>query len=197
MTTLRTDLRIYPLDIPDGKYTLEIVAKEKRERDIRLGLAVRRPVVFRPPPVQPSPPVVTDRPAITASRKPRREYRASGPQVYRYLRAVSDASGFSVKDLASAAKYRDVLRARHVAVWLARRFSGQSLVTIGKGFGGRDHTTILHAVHLVEAAIAGAGVLVSPRATFHECLCAAFTAMDVRFREIDQGDVYQKKGTQS
>lgn len=46
-----------------------------------------------------------------------------------------------------------VAEARQRAMWLARRYAGKTLPTIGKHFGGRDHTTALHAVNKMEARV--------------------------------------------
>lgn len=46
-----------------------------------------------------------------------------------------------------------VARARKVAMYLARELTGQSLPEIGRGFGGRDHSTVLSAVRSVDAEV--------------------------------------------
>lgn len=46
-----------------------------------------------------------------------------------------------------------VSRARKIAMYLARELTEQSLPEIGRGFGGRDHSTVLHAVRSVEAEV--------------------------------------------
>ena len=47
-------------------------------------------------------------------------------------------------------KYRDVVNARNIAMYLIRRMTNLSLVDIGKKFGGRDHSTVLHSLDNVE-----------------------------------------------
>ena len=47
----------------------------------------------------------------------------------------------------------DVAAARQVAMYLARELTDHSLPEIGRGIGGRNHTTVLHAVNRVEAAL--------------------------------------------
>jgi len=44
-----------------------------------------------------------------------------------------------------------VARPRQVAMWLAKQITTRSLPDIGRRFGGRDHTTVLHAVRRIEA----------------------------------------------
>ncbi len=58
--------------------------------------------------------------------------------------------GLSVHDLISPNRSRPLTTARHVAMYLMRECSGQSLVKIGETFGGRDHTTARHGILKVE-----------------------------------------------
>ena len=46
---------------------------------------------------------------------------------------------------------KHLVRARHVAIYLTRKHIGLSLTIIGRMFGRRDHTSILHAVRCIEA----------------------------------------------
>ena len=54
-------------------------------------------------------------------------------------------------DLISERRARAVARPRQVAMWLAKQLTTRSLPDIGRRFGGRDHTTVLHAVRRIEA----------------------------------------------
>lgn len=56
-------------------------------------------------------------------------------------------------ELLSARRTWDIVRPRQTAMWLAKRFTSRSFPMIGKAFGGRDHTTVLHAVRKVERII--------------------------------------------
>ncbi|MEN6450465.1 MAG: DnaA/Hda family protein [Thermoguttaceae bacterium] len=60
--------------------------------------------------------------------------------------ALATARHFSLRlsDLKSASRRRALVAARGVAVYLARDVAGQRLEQIGRYFGGRDHTTVLH-----------------------------------------------------
>jgi chromosomal replication initiator protein len=55
---------------------------------------------------------------------------------------------FSLKssDLRSSSRKQNLVRARSLAMWLARKLTDTSMNQIGEHFGGRDHTTVLHAV---------------------------------------------------
>ncbi|WP_119344259.1 chromosomal replication initiator protein DnaA [Facilibium subflavum] len=65
-------------------------------------------------------------------------------------RVVADYYNIKVTDLLSKQKSRDVARPRQVAMALAKEFTNHSLPEIGGFFGGRDHTTVLHAVRTIK-----------------------------------------------
>ena len=50
----------------------------------------------------------------------------------------------------SARRSRDIARPRQVAMYLAKNLTSLSYPEIGRQFGGRDHTTVMHAVKTVE-----------------------------------------------
>ena len=53
-------------------------------------------------------------------------------------------------DLISARRSRVVARPRQIAMYLAKRLTTRSLPEIGRKFGGRDHSTVIHAVRKIE-----------------------------------------------
>jgi chromosomal replication initiator protein len=53
-------------------------------------------------------------------------------------------------EMRSARRAREVARPRQVAMYLAKQLTPQSLTSIGDRFGGRDHTTVIHAVKQIE-----------------------------------------------
>jgi chromosomal replication initiator protein len=55
-----------------------------------------------------------------------------------------------VSDMHSDRRSRVVARPRQVAMYLAKQLTQRSLPEIGRKFGGRDHTTVMHAVRRVE-----------------------------------------------
>ncbi|TNF69025.1 MAG: chromosomal replication initiator protein DnaA [Gammaproteobacteria bacterium] len=63
---------------------------------------------------------------------------------------VADFYGIKVQDLLSKQKSRDIARPRQIAMALAKELTSHSLPEIGNFFGGRDHTTVLHAVRTIE-----------------------------------------------
>jgi chromosomal replication initiator protein len=58
-----------------------------------------------------------------------------------------------VIDLKSARRDKHVVRARHVAMFLCRELTTHSLPAIGRSFGMRDHTTVMHALRRVQEEI--------------------------------------------
>ena len=62
------------------------------------------------------------------------------------------ASHFNIRisDMHSARRARSVARPRQVAMYLAKQLTTRSLPEIGRKFGGRDHTTVMHAVRKVD-----------------------------------------------
>jgi chromosomal replication initiator protein len=54
-------------------------------------------------------------------------------------------------DILSARRTANVVRPRQIAMYLAKTLTPRSLPEIGRRFGGRDHTTVLHAVRKIEA----------------------------------------------
>jgi chromosomal replication initiator protein len=61
--------------------------------------------------------------------------------------------GVTVRDIVSQRRNADAVMARQCGMWLARRLTELSLPQIGRLFGGRDHTTVLHAISRVEQRI--------------------------------------------
>ncbi|HEY2148486.1 MAG TPA: helix-turn-helix domain-containing protein, partial [Pirellulales bacterium] len=61
--------------------------------------------------------------------------------------------GLRVGDLRGSSRRRAVVEARGVAIHLARQLTGKSLEEIGRFFGGRDHTTVLHSLETTEARL--------------------------------------------
>jgi chromosomal replication initiator protein len=59
-----------------------------------------------------------------------------------------------VADMHSPRRARPVARPRQVAMYLAKALTQHSLPEIGRKFGGRDHTTIIHGVRRIEALMA-------------------------------------------
>ncbi|MFM1958533.1 MAG: hypothetical protein RL588_50 [Pseudomonadota bacterium] len=66
-------------------------------------------------------------------------------------KAVAEHYGLKQADIISERRARVVARPRQAAMWIAKQITTRSLPDIGRRFGGRDHTTVLHAVRRIEA----------------------------------------------
>ena len=65
-------------------------------------------------------------------------------------KATSEHFGLKQADLISERRNRSIARPRQAAMWLCKQLTTRSLPDIGRRFGGRDHTTVLHAVRKIE-----------------------------------------------
>lgn len=69
-------------------------------------------------------------------------------------RKVADHFQIDLGDMRGEKRSRSILYPRQIAMYLCRRLTESSLPEIGRAFGGRDHTTVLHAVGKIEREIA-------------------------------------------
>jgi chromosomal replication initiator protein len=88
-------------------------------------------------------------------------YPANPKTEHRAVRSVSEIQaaacehfGLSPEELLSSARTPRIAWPRQVAMYLARELTSESLPSIGRHFGGRDHTTVLHAWRRTTARIA-------------------------------------------
>ena len=65
------------------------------------------------------------------------------------LDATSETFGFSVEDLCGASRRRPLVQARQIGMYVFRELTDFSYPAIAREFGGRDHTTVIHAVEKV------------------------------------------------
>ena len=65
-------------------------------------------------------------------------------------KAVATHYNIKVSEMHSARRSRVVARPRQVAMYLAKKLTSKSLPEIGRKFGGKDHTTVMHAVKRIE-----------------------------------------------
>ena len=66
---------------------------------------------------------------------------------------VAEHFQIRMSDMSSARRSRTVARPRQIAMYLSKQLTSRSLPEIGRAFGGRDHTTVIHAVRKVEELI--------------------------------------------
>ncbi len=70
------------------------------------------------------------------------------------LRKVAEHYNIRLSDMVGPKRTRTIARPRQVAMYLAKQLTPRSLPEIGRRFGGRDHTTILHGVKKIEELMA-------------------------------------------
>jgi chromosomal replication initiator protein len=81
-----------------------------------------------------------------------------GPvSVARIQQAVAETYGVPVEKMKARGRASQIALARQVAMFLARELTHMSLAQVGEQFGGRDHTTVLHAHRKISAATENSG----------------------------------------
>jgi chromosomal replication initiator protein len=68
--------------------------------------------------------------------------------------ATASYFGLTVDDLCGSSRSRVLVNARQIAMYLCRELTDQSLPKIGQAFGGRDHTTVMHAERKIRGLMA-------------------------------------------
>jgi chromosomal replication initiator protein len=64
-------------------------------------------------------------------------------------KSVADYHGIQVDELKAKTRKKEIVIARQVAMYFCKEFTNHSLKSIGYHFGGRDHSTVIHAVQTV------------------------------------------------
>jgi chromosomal replication initiator protein len=75
------------------------------------------------------------------------------PGIDEVITTTAREFGIEVKELLAKTRRPTAVTARQVAMYLSRKLTGHSLLEIGRRFGGRDHTTVLHAVEKIESRL--------------------------------------------
>jgi chromosomal replication initiator protein len=65
-------------------------------------------------------------------------------------RTVADYFNLRLAEMLSERRARNIARPRQIAMYLSKQLTSRSLPEIGRRFGGRDHTTVMHAVRKIE-----------------------------------------------
>jgi chromosomal replication initiator protein len=66
------------------------------------------------------------------------------------IKLVADHFQIKISEIKSKKRTRNLVHPRQVAMYLCRTVAGGSLPEVGKAFGGKDHTTVLHACRQVD-----------------------------------------------
>ncbi len=81
--------------------------------------------------------------------------RSAGQTIDLIVHLVADAYDFSEEEILSHDRRPALASARQVAMFLAREHTGETLPAIGRRFGGRNHTTVMHACRRTAQRLAG------------------------------------------
>ena len=140
LAILQTKAEHEQVDVPDD--VLEFIATHVKDNIRELEGALIRVTAFASLNRQPmsrelAEVVLSD---IVSADQPRR----ITPQVI--LDATSDTFGFSVEELCGPNRRRPLVTARQVSMYVFRELTDFSYPAIGREFGGRDHSTVMHAV---------------------------------------------------
>lgn len=108
------------------------------------------PIVTLPPPrIVPAPKKRGPKPKKTST-----DYiDVKAVRISDILSMVAAKSDFTLEDILGRSRRGHLVETRHVAIWLCRRFAKRSTTLIGKQCGGRDHTTVIHALRRVNRTI--------------------------------------------
>jgi chromosomal replication initiator protein len=143
LAILQTKAEHERVDVPDE--VLEFIATHVKDNIRELEGALIRVTAFASLNRQPlnrelAEQVLSD---IVSADQPRR----ITPQVI--LDATSETFGFSVEELCGPNRRRPLVTARQVSMYVFRELTDFSYAAIGREFGGRDHSTVMHAVEKV------------------------------------------------
>lgn len=135
------------LDIPETilEYVAQSVASNGRDLEGALNRLVAQWQFTRQPVTLVSAEITLR--DLVGAREPRRV------RIEDIQRVVARHYNVSKADLLSARRTRTIVRPRQIAMYLAKVLTPRSLPEIGRRFGGRDHTTVLHAVRKIEGMI--------------------------------------------
>ena len=87
------------------------------------------------------------------------QHEATRPALPAIAAAVAKQFGVKLSLLRGPSRRRAVVVARDAAIYLARELNQTSFVEIGRYFGGRDHTTVLHGYHKLQELLGGDAAL--------------------------------------
>jgi chromosomal replication initiator protein len=131
--------------IPIPGEVLELIANHVRDNIRELEGALIRVSAYAS--LNREPPTLATASAILSDLLEASRPRQITPKVI--LEATASTFGFSVEDLCSASRRRPLVQARQIGMYVFRELTDFSYPAIAREFGGRDHTTVIHAVEKV------------------------------------------------
>jgi hypothetical protein len=143
---------------------VELERQRRAYADVKKRLWGQPPVAVRPAPKPASeppkpkwvvPPILDDEYVAMMTPREPRPIDATGfpPTIENIKRHVCYQTGVSKADMESQRRLAKFSRARQIVMYFARRLTKHPFAIIGQRLGGRDHTTVLHGVRLIEQKI--------------------------------------------
>lgn len=112
------------------------------------------------------------------------------PRIRDVIRATVETTRISYNEIIADRRTAKVVRARHMGMYVAYQICPASLPKVGDVFGGRDHTTVLHAVNKIKRQI-----LEGDDALDYDCRSIQRRACQIWAEYLNQtgkGDGYKK-----
>jgi hypothetical protein len=133
------------------RHAAKIAAQRDAAQEVILARAIEAPIVEAPIVEAPKPPLVSieewrDKQMSKYEVKVKHDLDIGTVDVKRVQRAVAEEYCISIVDMFSRRRDYKAVLPRHVAFYLSKKLTLLSLPAIGRRFGGRDHTTVLHGV---------------------------------------------------
>lgn len=125
-------------DVP--RVRLRVTPKEK-PKQVNFRVAY-------PEPIGPQLPLLTFKPALP---RPPVDFEIPGQTIRRIISEEAARFGYTVADIMSGRREYALAFARHKSMWRSKCETTWSLPRIGRMFGGKDHTSVLHAIRRIEA----------------------------------------------
>lgn len=153
MTILRKRAQHDGLDLPD-EAPLQLIAERVRDNVRAIEGALIRVVAYssltgRELTVELTREVLD---GLYPSMQP--PLRRGAPSIGEITAAACERFGLTPDELLSSSRAVRISWPRQIAMYLARELTGESLPAIGRQFGGRDHTTVMHAHRRISTRIA-------------------------------------------
>jgi chromosomal replication initiator protein len=142
---LKAKARLHDLELPDDVPAYVAARIDANIRELEGALARLRGIAMAT-----GQPITLElaKQAI-ADGRPAAGSEPAQPTIQQIIEAVTHYYDIKLSDLMSKRRHKSIALPRQVCMWLARKHTRFSLEEIGGYFGGRDHTTVMHAVRTV------------------------------------------------
>jgi chromosomal replication initiator protein len=164
---LRTKAALHDLQLPDDVPAYVAARIDSNIRELEGALARLRGMAMAT-----GSPITLElaKQALSDGRPQEQRDAANQPTIQQIIEAVTRYYDIKLSDLMSKRRHKSVALPRQVCMWLARKHTRFSLEEIGGYFGGRDHTTVMHAVRTVGAKALADAALSSDVARIEQAL---------------------------